>query len=93
MSLPDTDTRLIRKPDLIASDMDGDLVMMSIDRGEYYGISGVGVRIWALLAAPTSAADIAATLAREFDVDVTTALRDSRAFLAGLLSRGLVTPC
>ena len=93
MTLPEADARLVRKPDLIANDMDGDLVMMSIERGEYYGISGVGVRIWALLAEPVTAAEIAATLAREFEVDGATALQDSREFLAGLLARELIHPC
>lgn len=93
MTLPEANARLCRKPDLIASDMDGDLVMMSIARGEYYGISGVGVRIWALLAEPVTVAEIAATLEREYEIDADTALRDCRQFLGGLLERGLISRC
>jgi len=33
-------TVFVRNPDLIAADMDGDTVMMSIECGEYYGIGG-----------------------------------------------------
>ena len=93
MNLPDPDDRLIRKPELIASDMDGDLVMMSIARGEYYGISGVGVRIWALLAEPVTVAGIVATLTREYAIDRERCQQDCRSFLAGLIERGLVDRC
>lgn len=93
MSLPEPEDRLIRKPELIASDMDGDLVMMSIERGEYYGISGVGVRIWALLAEPVTVAEIVAKLTREYAIDSDRCLQDCRQFLAGLIERGLVDRC
>ena len=48
-------TVVVRDPDMIAAEMDGDLVMMSIERGEYFGVGGVGPRLWELLEAPWTA--------------------------------------
>ena len=42
-----------RNPNLVAANVDGDLVMMSVEQGEYFGITGVGSRVWELLATPT----------------------------------------
>ncbi|MDM4769034.1 lasso peptide biosynthesis PqqD family chaperone [Solimonas sp. SE-A11] len=84
------ETRVVRVPDLIASEMDGDLVMMSIERGEYYGISGVGTRAWELLEHPVSLAEIVATICQEFEVDAAIGEQDMRKFLEELIHRGLV---
>lgn len=85
-------TLLTRNPDLIATDMDGDLVMMSIERGEYFGVGGVGPRVWELLAQPASVAQLAETICAEYEVDATTCLPDMEAFAQALLQNGLVTP-
>lgn len=86
----DADTRIRRNPSLMASDMDGDLVMMDAERGQYYGISGVGTRIWALLEQSTTASTIAAVIQQEYKIDAGTALRDVMAFVSDLAQQGLV---
>ncbi len=87
------DTRLQRHPDLIAVDMDGDTVMMSIERGDYFGISGeVGPRIWELLENPVTPADIVATLCADFRVDAATCEADLRVFLQQLQALDLIIP-
>lgn len=44
--------------DLVSSDLDGEVVMMSIDNGEYYGLDAVGSRVWALLERPQAVSDL-----------------------------------
>lgn len=83
-------TSLIRHPDLIAARMDGDLVMMSIEQHEYYGVSGVGPRIWELLEQPATVEKIAATLCEEFEVEAATCRKDLLEFAQQLLDMGLV---
>lgn len=78
-------------PDLIATDMDGDTLMMSIERGEYYGIGGVGSRVWALLKQPISLSTIVGTIRNEFDVAESTCQTDMARFLGELKEHGLVT--
>lgn len=38
-----------RNADILAASLDGELVMMSIQAGNYYSIGGVGTRVWELL--------------------------------------------
>ena len=81
---------MIRNPDLISTEMDGDTVMMSIERGEYFGLGGVGSRAWDLLAQPTCVDTMAQTICNEFEVDLTTATADMQKFVQDLLNHGLV---
>jgi hypothetical protein len=87
----DPTSRFQCNPDLIAADMDGDKVMMSIERGEYFGISGVGPRVWELLAAPISISKITQVICDEYEVDETTCLADMRTFVEELIKHGLVS--
>ena len=84
------DTPLIRDPDLVAADMDGDLVMMSIDNGEYYGVGGVGPRVWELLESPRTIEQITAAIVDEFEVEAETCREDILGFIRQLLDMGLV---
>ena len=83
--------RYARNPDLLAVDMDGDLVMMSIERGNYYGVGGIGPHVWQLLETPRTTAELIDDICQEFEVDQTTALADVEHFLADLVEHGLVT--
>ena len=85
-------TLLIRDPDLGAAEMDGDLVMMSVIHGEYYGVGGVGPRIWDLLEQPVSVEQITATICAEFDVEPERCREDMHGFAVQLLDMGLVKP-
>ena len=85
------DALLIRNPDLIATDMDGDTVMMSIERGTYFGIGGVGSRLWVLLAQPISMAQLTQTICSEYEVDAATCQADIAKFTQELLKNGLVS--
>lgn len=82
--------RFQRNPDLVSTDMDGDTVMMDISHGEYYGIGGVGSRVWDLLASPVSLAEIVKTICDEFDVDEATCQADMERFVGELQGLGLV---
>ncbi len=90
VSLISVHTLVIRNPDLIATEMDGDTVMMSIERGEYFGLGGVGSRAWEMLAQPTSVDAMAQTICSEFEVDLPTATADLQKFVHDLLDHGLV---
>ncbi len=82
---------LTRNPDLVAAGMNGDIVMMSIEQGLYFGISGVGTRIWELLEQPASVDALAQTILAEYEVDEVTCQRDLLAFARELLKHGVVS--
>jgi len=83
------DTAVVRNPKLIAADMDGELVMMSIESGEYFGLGGVGTRVWELIATPRTIAQLAQAICAEYEVDAATCEADISRFLADLLANGL----
>ncbi|WP_295449739.1 PqqD family peptide modification chaperone [uncultured Thiodictyon sp.] len=90
MTTIDSTTPIIRHPDLVAAEMDGDLVMMSIAEGQYFGIGGVGPRIWELLERAVTVEELTATICDEFAVDQPTCRRDLMNFIQELLGMGLV---
>lgn len=83
-------TRYTRHPQLVSADMDGDLVMMSVEDGHYYGLGGIGPRIWALLETPITAPEIADAITSEYDVVRDECERDVDRFLESLLGDGLI---
>jgi len=87
---PADDTLLQRNPDLVAADLDGELVMMSAEAGRYYGISGVGSRAFELLSSPISVDKLVDIITTEYDVTPAECRRDMRAFVEALLKNGLV---
>ena len=83
-------TRIVRDPELIAAEMDGDLVMMNIECGQYFGIGGVGTRAWELLEQPASVDELCPLICAEFEVGADTCRADLPGFVEELLALGLV---
>lgn len=84
------DEPVVRDPDLIAAAMDGDLVMMSIERGQYYGLGGVGTRVWEMLENPSSVDQICVAIVEEYDVDEDVCRSDIQTYVEKLLDMGLL---
>lgn len=86
----EADTRLIRAPDALASEVDGDVVMMSVERGEYFSLTGVAARLWDLLAEATTIGQLTAAIATEYDIPADQCQPDIVAFASDMLAAGLV---
>ena len=84
------DSTIARNDEIIFSDMDDEMVMMSIDKGEYYGVNPVGRRIWELLASPGPVAGICDTLCREYNVTEEQCNREVLDFLNHLLEKEVI---
>lgn len=85
-------TLLQRNPDMVAANLDGDLVMMNEKLGRYYGISGVGARAWELLEAPASVDDLVQNICQEYDIDSDTCRLDIMLFVQELMKANLIEP-
>lgn len=53
---------------VVEAEIDGEIVMMSIEDGQYYGLNVVGSRIWSLIETPQSIDFICSELEKEFKV-------------------------
>jgi hypothetical protein len=76
-----TDTIISRIEEIVASDIDGETVMMSIENGKYYGLDDIGSRIWELIEKPVKVSDLIDTLLGRYEVDRETCERDVLKFL------------
>ena len=84
------DIIVAQTPGLVAADMDGETVMLNIEKGNYYGLDGIGSRIWELIEKPHTARAVVAALLEEYDVEETTCQNDVLTFLNQLFAQGLV---
>lgn len=84
------DTLIVRSPDQVSGELDGRVVLLSIENGEYYDMNKAGSRIWTLLEKPMAVATLVDRLLMEFEVDRATCEKDVRELLGKLLADKLV---
>src|SRR5713101_5792505 len=78
-------------PEQVAGDLaDGDMVILCLNDGVYYGLNPVGGCIWRLIQQPRAVTDITAMLLQEYDVDPERCEREVLALLEDLASHRLI---
>ncbi|GAB3855876.1 hypothetical protein GCM10028801_12170 [Nocardioides maradonensis] len=87
-----TDQLWVRDHDLNAVEMDGEIVMMGLEQGEYYAMRGVAASVWRHLARPRSLVELCDLVAEEYDVTAEGCRPDVAAFLGQLQNRRMVQP-
>jgi hypothetical protein len=85
------DTRLQRKSDLLFNEIDGEVVMLSVENSEYYGMDKVGSRIWEILEQPVVFKDLIFKLLEEYDVSEEQCLKETLEYLNKLCDKNLIT--
>ena len=76
-----TATTISHIEEIVAGDIDGETVMMSIENGEYYGLDDIGSRIWGPIKKPVRVSGLIDTLLERFHVDRETCEKDVLKFL------------
>lgn len=84
------DTVAGRRGDLVATELDDETVMMSIERGKFYGLDPVAGRIWALVQEPRRVSAMIEVLLEEFDGERAVIERDLLLFLNALAGEGML---
>ena len=74
-------TVIFRSPAVLAAEVEGEIVMMSIERGSYYGLDNIGSDIWKRIEQPCSFAALIDGLVADYDADRTTITVDVRLLL------------
>jgi len=75
---------------IISSKMDNEVVMMSIEKGNYYGLNPMAAEIWEMLTAPTTVQAICNRLMEEFDVEQEKCYTEVLAYIEKLGNEGLI---
>lgn len=83
------DTRVRQHPDQIAAEADGEVLMMHVESGNYFGLNEVASFIWNQLDEPRTLADLCAATQTAFDVDEARCQSDMLEFMRGMIDDGL----
>jgi hypothetical protein len=79
-----------RDPDVLAAEVDQDVVMVSIANGFYYGVSDVARGIWEAIERPKKVSDLVDDLTATYNVDRSKCEEETLLFLEDLLTERLL---
>ena len=81
---------ITRTPSVLSSQIEDEVVMMSLEEGMYYNLNALGSSVWTMLETPHTLNQIVEKLMAEYEVDKTTCLTQTKAFLESLAERNLI---
>lgn len=84
------DSTVARHPDPLAAEVDGETVLMSVERGNYYGLAQTGQDIWSRIAQPVRVTDLVAALSADYDAPRPVIEAETLVFLSRLADEGLI---
>lgn len=83
-------SRVVRSEEFITSTVDNELVMMSLEKGTYYGLDAIGSQIWENIATPITIEALCQKLVAQFEVNPEECQADVLAFLNELHQEAMV---
>jgi hypothetical protein len=86
----DEATRVRTGKNVFAREFEGELVVLDLARGDYYGLDPIGAQLWHGLVAGKCVRDVAQEIAPQYDVDPDRLRSDLVALLQDLVGKGLV---
>jgi hypothetical protein len=87
ISLDDTPTI---GEDVVFRELEGEIVILNLEKGEYFGVDDVGTRVWTLFAEGRSLRQVADIMVSEYDVPRETVAADLLRLTGELISHGLI---
>lgn len=84
------DSVVNRSEGQVSTEIDGEAVLLSIDRGNYYGMNKVLTAIWNWIEKPMSVSEICTKLTSTHDVSREVAEKDVLKILGELSREGLI---
>lgn len=82
---------LVRNPETIATEIDGEVVLMSLTTGRTFGLDKRGSAIWALIEQPQSLGAVVDALLKTYNVPADKCLTDVQAFAGKLVEAQLAS--
>ncbi|HEY7187509.1 MAG TPA: PqqD family protein [Vicinamibacterales bacterium] len=83
-------THVAINPSVIYRELSGEVVLLNLQSGVYYGLDTVGSRIWQLLMESRGLDEVCAIMLDEYDVDPDTLRADVETLVGELSDKGLV---
>jgi Coenzyme PQQ synthesis protein D (PqqD) len=76
--------------DQVSSDLGGEVAILDLKAGVYYGLDAVGARIWSLIQEPRNVNEIRDILLEEYEVEPERCERDLLVLLQRLADEGII---
>lgn len=76
--------------DVVSCDLDGEIAILNMKNGVYYGLNPVGSQIWNLLQKPKTVEELSEAICKDYDVEKETCRKDVSKLIEDLLDNGLV---
>jgi len=86
----DLNTRVKCSEGQVAADLGGEMAILNLKTGVYYGLDEVGTRIWALLQESRTVSQIRDVILQEYAVDAARCEKDIVVLLADLAKHELI---
>jgi hypothetical protein len=83
-------TMISRSPSVLTAEVDGEIVMMSIEQGRYFGLDDIGSDIWKRIEPPCSFGALIDGLAADYEADRATIATDVQNLLGLMAEQDVV---
>ena len=83
-------TRLRRNPKMVFSEIDGEVVMLSVENGEYYNLNISSSEIWTQLNETCTFKELIMYLHNNYDVSQEECENDTRTFIDQGIEKGII---
>ena len=84
------DSTVVAAKDQVSSDLGGEVAILDLKAGVYYGLDAVGARIWSLIQEPRTVYEIRDIPLEEYEVEPERCERDLLALLQRLADEGII---
>ena len=84
------DTRVVKPPDILMQELEGESVFLHLERGQYLGLDEVATHMWQTLVASESIQAAYESLLAEYDVEGEQLRQDMQELVEKLVEHGLV---
>ena len=81
---------IVATKDQVSCDLAGEVAILNVKSGVYYGLDPVGARIWKLVQEPREVVEIQNAITGEYDVEPKQCAQDLVTLLEKLLAEGLI---
>lgn len=90
MLMVDLESVIVRSASTLGAELDGVIILMSIENGEYYKLSETSIAVWTLIEKPISISDLCKILTSRYDVEESQVQSDVQEFINYLQELKLV---
>ncbi|MDQ7782790.1 MAG: PqqD family protein [Desulfomonilaceae bacterium] len=87
------DTVVVAAENQVSTEVGGEVAILNLDTGVYYGLNQVGAHVWGLISEPRTVRRIREDVCAEYDVQPDRCCEDLRGFLTRLIDAALVEVC